>query len=171
VASWLWPGLSAGAGRFVVRIEFLRRTLLVLAGAAGIAGCVGGTVHSAVMDTDQADLVMEQCSRPNPPHYQSTWKPGPQDVKQLEQDLPALKALAPPSAAVGDPGAYDRQYFGLVVHGKHLIYINAFRDSSANPDKDWKFYAMVFCEANGAWGAVYDPASRSFSDLVFNSKP
>jgi len=95
-------------------------------------------------------------------------------VAQLEQDLPALNALAPAGGDaphVGDAAAYDRQYFGILVHGHHKIYINAFLDAMAN--KDWKAYAIVICDGgNGAWGAVYDPSSRDFSDFAFNgSRP
>jgi len=145
--------------------------LLALGCAAAIAGCAGNKTRFAVLGSDQADLVTEQCSRPNPPRYESSWQPGPQDIKQLEQDLPGLNKLAPADSMprVGDPGSYDRQYFGIVVHGHRLIYINAFLDAMAN--KDWKAYAIVICDGgSAAWGAVYDPGSRDFSHFSFNGK-
>jgi len=147
-------------------------TLLALGCAAALAACSGPPVRSVVLASDQAELVAEQCSRPNPPHYESTWQPGPEITKQLELDLPALKAVAPAhtEAPVADVNAYDRQYFGIVVHDKRLIYINAFQPAMAN--KDWKYYAIVVCDTTtGAWGALYDPASRGFSDFAFNLSP
>jgi hypothetical protein len=150
------------------RLERGSTALAALFCAATLAGCAD-RVRSTVMDRDQTDLVAEQCARTNPPRYESTWQPGPQDVKQLELDLPSLNELAPAGSEtrIGDLHAYDRQYFGLVVHGRRLIYINAFQDAMAN--KDWKYYAIVVCEnSTAAWGALYDPASRSFSGFAFN---
>lgn len=154
-----------------MRTERIRQSLLALACVAALAGCAGDNARSAVLGPDQAELVEEQCSRPNPPRYDSTWQPSKQDIKQLEQDLPALNALAPAGGDlhVGDAASYDRQYFGILVHGKRLIYINAFLEPMAN--KEWKQYAIVICDGGtGAWGALYDPASRSFSDFAYNGR-
>lgn len=153
-----------------MKAERLRGLAGALACAALLPGCAA-PMHSAVLGPDQAELVEEQCSRPNPPHYDSTWQPGPEDVRRLEQDLPALDSLAPAGALprVGDPAAYDRQYFGIQAQGRRLIYVNAFLEPMAN--KDWKHYAIVICDGGtGAWGALYDPASRSFSDFAFNGR-
>ena len=143
---------------------------LVLACAALLGGCAGDKVHFAVLGADQAELVEEQCSRPNPPRYDSTWQPGPEDIKRLEQDLPSLDALAPGNTPrLGDAAAYDRQYFGIQVKGRRLIYVNAFLETMAN--KDWKQYAIVICDGGSrAWGALYDPDSRDFSDFSFNGR-
>jgi len=147
-----------------------RRIALALAAAAALSGCASH-VYSAVLGADQGEIVAEQCSRPNPPRHESAWTPGPGDILQLEQDLPALQAQVPAAwqgnAPVGDARAYARQYFGILVQGRRLIYINAFLEPMAN--KEWQQYAIVICDGgSGAWGAVYDPASRSFSSLVFN---
>lgn len=158
-----------------MRTERLCGAVLALACAAAIAGCAGN-VRSAVLGPEQAEVVAEQCSRPNPPRYESTWLPALQDIQQLEQDLPALNALVPAGGAmqVGDAvaagGGYYRQYFGIVVHGRRLIYVNAFVESMYR-STDWKHYAIVVCDGGaGAWGALYDPASRSFSDFAFNGR-
>jgi len=146
------------------------RALPALAAALALAACAD-EVRSAVMGQDQGEIVAEQCSRPNPPPYQSVWQPGPAEVQQLEQDLPALDARAPADCCgglrVGDPKAYDRQYYGIVVQGRRLIYINAFIPTMAN--KDFRSYSIVLCGGgNGAWGALYDPQSRGFSAFAFN---
>ena len=138
------------------------------AAAALLPGCGPGPRY-AVIDPGQAPIISEQCSRPNPPRYQATWTPSPEQIRQLEADLPQLNALAPPDngAHPGDADAYVRQYFGLVVNGQRLIYLNGFLEPMAN--KDWKQYAMVVCDGGAsAWGAVYDPAGRRFSELRFN---
>jgi len=158
-----------------MRTERLCGTLLALACTAAIAGCAGGKVRSAVLGPEQAEVVSEQCSRPNPPRYESTWLPGVQEIQQLEQDLPALNALVPAGGGVqvgnaAAAGGYYRQYYGIVVHGRRLIYINAFVESMYK-STDWKHYAIVVCDGGaGAWGALYDPASRDFSGFAFNGR-
>ncbi len=148
----------------------LRGGLLVLAGATILSGCAA-EVRSAVLGPDQGEIAAEQCSRPNPPRYESVWQPGPAEVQQLERDLPALDAQAPADCCgglrLGDPQAYDRQYFGIVVQGRRLIYVNAFIPTMAN--KDFRSYSIVLCGGgSGAWGALYDPQNRSFSALALN---
>jgi len=152
------------------RTRFPGGLLLALLAGAALNGCAS-RVYSAVLGTDQGEIVAEQCSRPNPPRHESSWTPGPEDIRQLEQDLPALQAQVPAawrdSMPVGDPKAYVRQYFGILAHGRRLIYVNAFREPMAN--KEWQRYAIVLCDGgSGAWGAVYDPASRGFSDFAVN---
>ena len=157
-----------------MRTERLHGALLTLSCATAIAGCAGD-VRSAVLGPEQAEVVAEQCSRPNPPRYESTWLPALQDIQQLEQDLPALNALVPAGGGVqvgnaAAAGGYYRQYYGIVVHGRRLIYVNAFVESMYK-STDWKHYAIVVCDGGaGAWGALYDPASRDFSGFAFNGR-
>ena len=146
---------------------------LGLLAAAALAGCATPLPYT-MLGADQLELVSEQCSRPNPPRYESAWQPGPEDLKLAEQELPQLNALAPAdccgTARPGDAKAYQRQYFGIVAGGKRLLYVNAFLGAMAN--KSWTDYAIVVCDGgSGAWGAVYDPSSRDFSDFSFNGKP
>jgi hypothetical protein len=146
------------------------RTKAVLLAAAALAGCAAPARYAA-LGPDQLELAAEQCSRPNPPRYESTWQPGPEDLTGAEQELAQLDALAPAdccgAARPGDPKAYQRQYFGIVSGGRRLLYANAFLDSM--PNKEWQHYAIVVCDGgSGAWGAVYDPRQRRWSELRFN---
>ena len=146
------------------------RNKAALLAALALAGCATPPLYTA-LGADQLDLVSEQCSRPNPPHHESVWQPSPDDLKQAEQELPQLNALAPAdccgAAHPGDAKAYQRQYFGLVSGGKRLLYVNAFLP--AMPNKSWTDYAIVICDGgSGAWGAVYAPTERRWSDLHFN---
>ena len=63
---------------------------------------------------------------------------------------------------------FDRQYVGIESAGKRLIYINAFHlpdDSGVNPARE----AIRVCDGGAQfWGAVFDPASNTFSELQFN---
>ncbi|WP_313139024.1 hypothetical protein [Stenotrophomonas sp.] len=112
-----------------------------------------------------AAQVLDTCSRPSPGREAGRvtgyWAPSRQQVDQLEAKLPSLEAQVP---HVLD---FDRQYVGIESGGKRLIYINAFppSDSSVNPARE----AMSVCDGGAQfWGAVFDPASNTFSDLQFN---
>jgi hypothetical protein len=134
-----------------------------------LGGCAGD-VRSAVLGTEQTAQVSVQCSRPDLPRYTATWKPEAKIIQQLELDLPALTQLAPATGPSRAGDAYVHQYFGVVVAGKRLIYVNAFQEGLAN--KDWSDYAIVICEGgHAAWGALYDPADHSFSGFAFNGPP
>jgi hypothetical protein len=148
------------------------RSRLQLSLTAGLllAGCAA-PLRYAALGPDQLDLVAEQCSRPNPPRYESIWAPSPEQLQQAEQDLGQLDTLAPADCCgavrVGDPKAYQRQYYGIIVKGQRLIYVNAFLDTI--PNKEWRQYAIVICGGGtAAWGALYDPAARQFSEFAFN---
>lgn len=64
---------------------------------------------------------------------------------------------------------YYRQYVGIEVEGRRLVYINAFDVRfNATPSRQW--HPEVMCDGGDAyWGALYDPGTRAFSDLAFNS--
>ncbi|NYB76304.1 MAG: hypothetical protein HZS22_00695, partial [Stenotrophomonas maltophilia] len=90
------------------------------------------------------------------------WAPSRQQIDQLEAKLSSLEAQVP---KVLD---FDRQYVGIESTGKRLIYINAFHlpdDSGINPARE----AIRVCDGGAQfWGAVFDPASNTFSELQFN---
>jgi len=73
------------------------------------------------------------------------------------------------------PVAYYRQYLGITVGGRKLIYINAFhprvlalRAASRSPES-WRTRAMTVCDGGEwFWGAVYDPAAGKLENVQFN---
>jgi hypothetical protein len=158
----------------------LSRLLLPLALAA-LAGAwtpantrPGATVPTAVR-TGQSWVVtrpqvvaqvLDTCSRPSPGQTPGRvtgyWAPSRQQIEQLESRLPTL---APQVPNVTD---FDRQYVGIEVEGRRLIYLNAFRlpdHSEMNPARE----AIRVCDGGSMfWGAVFDPASGEFSELAFN---
>ena len=109
---------------------------------------------------------VDTCSRPSPGReagrVSGYWAPSRQQVDQLEAKLSSLEAQVP---KVLD---FDRQYVGIESAGKRLIYINAFHlpdDSGVNPARE----AIRVCDGGAQfWGAVFDPASNTFSELQFN---
>ncbi len=113
-----------------------------------------------------AAQVLDTCARDSPAHHERAvsgyWIPTPEQIAQLEAHLAQLQPQ------IADPSGSDRQYVGIVYNGKQAIYVNAFApddDSNRNPSVD----AVRACGGGGRfWGAVYDPANLSFSEIAVN---
>jgi len=76
---------------------------------------------------------------------------------------------------IEDPAAYYRQYLGIRVGGRNLIYVNAFDEFTAKQLQeykakiDWRETPIIGCDGGQSfWGVVYDPATGKFSDLEIN---
>lgn len=163
--------------------RFLSRAVLPLALAALAAACTpantrpGASVPTAVKTGQSwvvtrpvvAAQVLDTCSRSSPGREPGRvtgyWAPSRQQVEQLEAQLPSLEAQVPKAAH------FDRQYVGIEMDGRQLIYLNAFHlpdDADIDPARD----AIRVCDGGAQfWGAVFDPASGSFSDVQFNGPP
>ncbi len=163
--------------------RFLSRAVLPLALAALAAACTpantrpGASVPTAVKTGQSwvvtrpvvAAQVLDTCSRSSPGREPGRvtgyWAPSRQQVEQLEAQLPSLEAQVPKAAN------FDRQYVGIEMDGRQLIYLNAFHlpdDADIDPARD----AIRVCDGGAQfWGAVFDPASGSFSDVQFNGPP
>jgi hypothetical protein len=112
--------------------------------------------------------------------------PSDSQIRDLEARLPAAFVPALNRQPESYEGAttplptYGREYGGIVVGGRKLIYINAFPHRMVDFDgtdlaEDWKHgnrwlhNAVVVCDGgHGFWGAVYDPERKTFSDFAFN---
>jgi len=113
-----------------------------------------------------AAQVLDTCSRPSPGReagrVSGYWAPSRQQVDQLEAKLATLETQVP---HVMD---FDRQYVGIELDGKRVIYINAFHlpeDNRLRPARE----AVRVCDGGAQfWGAVFDPASGTFNELQFN---
>jgi hypothetical protein len=132
--------------------------------------------HRAVLlPSDQAQAMLEQCSRPTPEDVDGSWTVPAATLKRLTRDLPQLSALGPKPASGGafDPIGFYRQYVGITVHGRKLIYINAFGGGRDRVPFDipWRKTPVVVCDGGSShWGAVYDPKTHKFSQLRFNGR-
>lgn len=161
----------------------LSRAVLPLALAALAAACTpantrpGASVPTAIKTGQSwvvtrpvvAAQVLDTCSRSSPGREPGRvtgyWAPSRQQVEQLEAQLPSLEAQVPKAAD------FDRQYVGIEMDGRQLIYLNAFHlpdDADIDPARD----AIRVCDGGAQfWGALFDPASGSFSDVQFNGPP
>jgi len=130
-----------------------------------------------VLEGQHAQALSRQCSRDGPPGFQDTWQPSERDIKELETQLPLLEGLKASlccikGARVKNVHDYYRQYVGIVVNGRKLIYINAFAISARLVSDDtWRQKPAIFCDGGDLfWGAIYDPQSKEFSQLAFNGE-
>ncbi|MCS4234312.1 hypothetical protein ACTUVK_003251 [Stenotrophomonas rhizophila] len=160
--------------------QSLSRAVLPLALAALVAACTpantrpGASVPTAVKTGQSwvvtrpivAAQVLDTCSRDSPGREAGRvtgyWAPSRKEVEQLEAALPTLEAQVPKAVD------FDRQYVGIEMNGRKLIYLNAFHlpdDADIDPARE----AIRVCDGGRQfWGAVFDPASAQFTDVRFN---
>jgi len=110
------------------------------------------------------------CSRLGP-KVAGIWSPSAQDVLDLESKLGNISQLRVGGAVSGEhvkhPELSLRQYLGIVVGDRKLIYINGIPNDLA--PKDWHEKFVTICDGGASvWGALYDPQTKTFSDLEAN---
>jgi hypothetical protein len=110
------------------------------------------------------------CSRPGPPKFDSTWHPTEVDVRKMESRLSRVSRLRSQGGLDGvqiqRPSHYYRQYVGIRVGERKLIFINAFCDET--PPSYWQDRLVDVCDGGCSWGVVYDTVTGEFSDLEIN---
>ena len=164
----------------VSRYLFVAAVVLWGAGCANTRPFTLVPNRSAVLGEEQAEAVVQQCSRAAPA-MEGTWEPSPQDVAQLEADLGQVHRMRSEECCFGGGGVDDvnsffRQYVGVIVGGHRMIYVNAFPATEFDdwPSDvvrlpDWRTEAFIVCDGGSSyWGVVYDPEKRRFSMLAFN---
>src|ERR1700710_444972 len=108
-----------------------------------------------------APLLARQCSR-TAPRAEGAWLPAPADIAKLEAGLG--KVL---TGANVQPGAYFRQYGGLIVGGRHIIYVNGGRSPAVHAD--WRTVPIGLCDGGAlVFGVEFDPATGAFAHFAFN---
>lgn len=118
-----------------------------------------------ILPTSEGKDLVGQCSRECPYDAKSFWAPSTSQVAGIEQRLPALLHA---SGHKIDLSHSCRQYLGIVVHGKRIIYMSAI-DISVISGDDWRAKALVVCDGGDIfWGVEFDPATNTFAHLAFN---
>jgi hypothetical protein len=142
---------------------------------------VSGTVCAAALPELDARLgvifpaakardLLHQCSRSSL-KASGTWTPDKNQIAILEKGLVAALAAADGAQNYKrDITHVARQYGGILISGRKLIYVNGFPGRTS--DSDWRRHAMLVCDGGPAFfGAEYDPANRTFTGLEFNGMP
>ena len=126
--------------------------------------------RSVVLPPSAVEAVLDLCSRAGPVDIEGTWLVPASVVEQLEADLYKVSRMRSDEccllgARVRKPGEFYRQYVGIVIEGRELVYVNAF----AWPEPGWEERAVKICDGDwDLWGVLYDPETRRFSQLAFN---
>jgi hypothetical protein len=153
----------------------------VLIVATGVVLALGMDVHgqerkpSVVLPESAAVQMTRRCTRPDPPKFDGTWTPAHVDIKAMESRLASVSRLrsgrgigrATIKPRIEHPERYYRQYLGIMIGKRKLIYINAFCDKE--PPPYWEERPVQVCDGGSCyWGLVYDPKARKFSHLELN---
>jgi hypothetical protein len=117
-----------------------------------------------ILPITAGEAAFRQCSR-GAPQATEFWLPTDKDIAALEADLPAFIAKQNPGYPPSH--SYHRQYMGFMKDGKKFIYGNFYASSDTSPTE--ATMPVVVCDGGPAfWGVVYEPATKSFSDISFN---
>ena len=119
--------------------------------------------------------LLKQCSRDAPANVSQFWNPSAAQIERLERLLPTyVRGGADPRRHVPGNVEYHRQYLGIVVDGRRLIYGNFYPAGAFQPTRpsdrfDEKSTPVVVCDGGPVfWGVVFDPESNAFLDLQVN---
>jgi hypothetical protein len=120
------------------------------------------------------------CSRRAPDRILDVWTPDRDVIARFERELaPLVQGALERSPMPGKPtwssGSYYRQYVGLVIDDRRIVYANAFvplptpgRPSGA-PDS-WERQLLYACDGGDRFfGAEFDVESGRVRYLAFNS--
>ena len=102
----------------------------------------------------------------------SGWMPTNENIKSLEGNLPKIAMMKPDNwrgeIRIGHPDAYLRQYVGVIVSGRKLVYVNAFC-RLIPPPPDWRDHLHAVMDGGSCyWQVLFDPGSQEFSRLTVN---
>jgi len=79
-----------------------------------------------------------------------------------------LKTNLKPDDIDRNPAPFFRQYGGLIIGGRKIIYVNAFRMRPRGVN-DWHSRAFDICDGgSNFFGVEYNAESKSFGPFAFN---
>jgi hypothetical protein len=123
--------------------------------------------RGVIVPLDVAPSLLRQCSRVTVSPIEAYWRPAPENVELLEENLPRL--FERPAAERPPPlDGYVRQYAGVVSDGRAYIYAS-FLPGDVWRHADWRSNVVTYCGGGARyWGVAFDVESRTFRDLAFN---
>jgi hypothetical protein len=158
-------------------------TLLLSTGAVAAAEVGLNPIDGAILPPDAGKRLLNQCSRGTPQHVIGIWSPAGWQVRELESRLAAALAIEAQRRRFryAQPTAFRRQYVGLLIGGRRIIYVNAFPRDVGDPAKDgtpatrhfdWRREPLIVCDGGPAFfGVEYDSQKRTFVHFEFNGPP
>jgi hypothetical protein len=122
-----------------------------------------------ILPVSAGQSLLRQCSRSSPPNVSQFWSPSVEQIQRLERALPGyVRSSEGRKPVIAHTVEYHRQYVGIIVNGKRLIYGN-FYPTSVSDYFDEKSTPVIVCDGGASfWGIVFEPESSAFIDLQIN---
>ncbi len=144
------------------------------------AGCSASPQmpRSERLSVSEFDRLLSQCSRSSVAGAANPWRLSPSQGRAVDRAVEGL-ASEPTWHGAVPPARYYRQYLGITVSGRPVVYINAFHPDvlkvqaavAQQSTRSWRSRAMTVCDGGSwFWGAVFDPATRQISQVEFNGQ-
>jgi hypothetical protein len=129
--------------------------------------------RSVLLSQHEWKAVSERYARERAEKYQGSWKASQADLDGLEANLPLISKLEilgwGSKIHIDRPEQYYRQYVAVLVSGKRMIFVNAFRD--AQDFSDWHDRLLIVVDGDiGYWQVLYNPATKQFFNLRINAR-
>ena len=123
---------------------------------------------STVLPASAAKDVSQFCSRPTP-KFERGWAPTEELHHEAETNLSLIPEKVWKEQGIEDPLHYYRQYFGIVVGGRKLVYLNGVCKRFLK--NSWRRELVAgICDGGCDWGAIYDPETHVFSEWVLDGR-
>ena len=112
---------------------------------------------ATILAAEMGWVTVKQCSRPVPHPVEGVWRPDKETIVRLEKALApalvdALRRAPIPEFRRYPPSDYYRQYVGLVVDGKRVVYVNGFHrkfleiSTRSGRTPDWRTTPINVCD-------------------------
>lgn len=133
---------------------------------------VSDQFEGVIFPKEKAGEVLKQCSRPTP-QADGYWDVTKEDILKLERALPDYAKLNSPKHCedlVQKLSLYKRQYVGIIVQGRKIIYVNTLLPNEYS-GRSWKMEPEMVCDGGcDFWGVEFDVESGQFSNLYSNGE-
>lgn len=142
--------------------------------------------HGVRLAESLVPTLLHQCSRPVPAPLTGTWSPDADTLHRLEHVLRlalqnAIDRNVRPGASRPRATDYYRQYVGLVIGGREVVYVNGFHretlaflgqtSSRLEHAGEWRTKAVDVCDGGvDFFGAEYDPIGGRMESITFNGR-